>query len=239
MYQAVFRRKELKYLMDDAQARAFSNVILKYMLPDEYPKSAISNLYYDTPDFRLIRNSLAKPSYKEKLRLRCYSTPGPDTEAFLEIKKKVLGTTYKRRVELPYARALSYMAGRAAGWEGQIFRELDWMRQAYEPLAPVMYLSYDRCSFKGAEDPSLRLTVDRNIRWRTQQLDLSRGAWGEQLLEPGQWLMEIKITGAMPLWLADSLSELELYPVSFSKYGRAYQTMLFRQLYWEEVKQYA
>ena len=47
------------------------------------------------------------------------------------------------------------------------------------------------------------MTLDREILWRTEALDLRRGAWGEALLEPGQVLMEVKIANAAPLWLAE------------------------------------
>ncbi len=113
------------------------------------------------------------------------------------------------------------------------------MLKSYKNLAPAMFLSYDRLSFKGREDPSVRLTFDRNILWRTTALDLSAGTWGEQLLSPGERLMEIKITGAMPLWLAEALSRCGVYPTSFSKYGRAYETLLWRERYGKENLKYA
>lgn len=238
-YQAVCCRKEIKYLLSERQLAALSPVLEEHMEPDAFPSSTISNLYYDTPDFRLIRRSLQKPDYKEKLRLRCYQVPREDGEAFLEIKKKVTGVVYKRRAELPYARALAYLAGQEKGGDSQIFHELDWMLRRYGSLAPAMYLSYDRVSLKGREQPSLRLTVDRNILWRTECLDLAAGAWGEELLRPEQRLMEIKIPNAMPLWLADSLSQLGIFPAGFSKYGAAYQTMLGRRMSHQEVEKYA
>ena len=227
-YQAVFKRKEMKYLMSSEQNEKLMAILADEIVPDDFPTSAISNLYYDTPDFRLIRTSLQKPKYKEKLRLRCYKVPNATTQAFLEIKKKALGIVYKRRESLPYQRAVDFLAGKDPGKDTQIFRELDWMLKSYKNLAPAMFLSYDRLSFKGVEDSSVRITFDQNILWRTTALDLSAGTWGEQLLEPGQKLMEIKISNAMPLWLAHALSECKIYPTSFSKYGRAYQTMISR-----------
>lgn len=224
-YQAVFRRKEIKYLLSQRQVRALLPVLEEHMEPDAFAHSSISNLYYDTPDYRMIRRSLAKPGYKEKLRLRCYQVPRGDTQSFLEIKKKVSGVVYKRRTSLPYAQARAYLGGQAPGGDSQIFRELDWMLLAYQGLSPAMFLSYERDSFKGVDDPNLRLTLDQDILWRTDALDLRRGTWGEQLLRPGQVLMEIKIANAMPLWLAQALSEHAVYPASFSKYGQAYQTM--------------
>lgn len=238
-YQSVFRRREVKYLLDDRQYYALGQTLRQRMVPDEYLHSSISNLYYDTPNFRLIRESLAKPKYKEKLRLRCYSVPEEDSPSFVEIKKKCGGVVYKRRACLPYAQAVAYLAGQGEGDPGQIGRELDWFLGFYGDLHPAMYLSYDRISLKGKEDESLRLTLDRNIQWRTQALDLSQGPWGHALLRPEQRLMEIKIQDAMPLWLAEALSRLGIFPTSFSKYGAAYQTLLGGHSQREEVRRYA
>ena len=238
-YQAVFKRKEMKYLLSPQQVQMLTDELRDRIVPDDFPVSAISNLYYDTPDFRLIRTSLQKPKYKEKLRLRCYKVPNADTQAFLEIKKKAMGIVYKRRESLPYRRAVNYLAGKGPGGDSQIFRELDWMLKSYKNLAPAMFLSYDRLSFKGKEDASVRLTFDRNILWRTTVLDLAAGTWGEQLLAPGERLMEIKIAGAMPLWLAETLSKCGVYPTSFSKYGKAYETLLWRERYGKENLKYA
>ena len=238
-YQAVFKRKEMKYLLTDKQYQGLMWELRDRIAPDDFPVSTISNLYYDTPDYRLIRASLQKPKYKEKLRLRCYKVPNADTQAFLEIKKKAMGIVYKRRESLPYRRAVEFLAGRGPGGDSQIFRELSWMLRSYQNLAPAMFLSYDRLSFKGKDYPSVRLTFDRNILWRTTALDLSAGTWGEQLLQPGQRLLEIKIGNAMPIWLADALAKYRIYPISFSKYGRAYETMIWRERNEKEEVKYA
>lgn len=224
-YQAVFKRKEIKYLLTSTQMEAFRTAMEEHMEPDAFPHSSISNLYYDTPDFRMVRRSLEKPLYKEKLRLRSYATAEDSSQAFLEIKKKALGVVYKRRESLPYSQAVAYLDGGIPGGEGQIFRELDWILFAYGDLSPAMFVSYERDSFRGLEDPGLRLTLDRDILWRIRGLDLRLGAWGEPLLKEDETLMEIKISNAMPLWLSAALSDMGIFPLSYSKYGRAYQQM--------------
>lgn len=238
-YQTVFQRKEIKYLLTQSQLESLLPVIKRYMKPDDFAHSSISNLYYDTPDYRMIRRSLDKPQYKEKLRLRCYQVPHRDTPAFMEIKKKASGVVYKRRTSLPYTQAVAYLQRQTSGGDSQIFHELDWMLLTYQNLAPSVFLSYERDSWKGTDDPNLRLTLDQDILWRTQALDLRCGTWGKQLLGPEQKLMEIKIPNAMPLWLAEILSELAVYPSSFSKYGKAYQRMCSYSLTEKEVGQYA
>ena len=238
-YQAVFKRKEIKYLLTEAQYAAMLPVLKAHMEPDAFAHSSIFNLYYDTPDFRMIRRSLEKPSYKEKLRLRSYGVPNDGTQVFPEIKKKARGIVYKRRVSMPYGEAIRYLSRRQPGGDGQIFQELNWMLAAYGSLAPRIFLSYERDSWKGKEDASLRLTMDREILWRTEALDLRRGAWGTPLLEPGQVLMEIKITNAAPLWLAEALSENGVFPISFSKCGRAFESLCKNKINETEIKRYA
>ncbi len=222
-YQTVFQRKEVKYLLSTQQLQALMPLIRQYMEPDRFPHSSIGSLYYDTPDYRLIRRSLEKPEYKEKLRLRSYGVPGSDSPVFPEIKKKAGGIVYKRRESMGCEDAMDYLGGRCPGPEGQIFRELDWMLSAYPGLAPRMFLGYERDSWKGRETPDLRLTLDRDIRYRSYDLDLRWGFRGTSILPPGSTLMEIKISGATPLWLSRALSEIGIFPTSFSKYGESYK----------------
>jgi len=238
-YTAVFQRKEVKYLLSDAQLQALMPVLRQHMEPDDFPHSSIVNLYYDTPDFRMIRRSLEKPDYKEKLRLRSYGIPGDMTPVFPEIKKKAQGIVYKRRVAMPYNQALDYLSGNRPGPEGQIYRELDWMLRAYSDLAPRVFLSCERDSWKGLENPALRLTLDRDIFYRTHGLDLRWGPWGDPVLSSGQTLMEVKIPGAVPIWLARALSMLEIFPTSFSKYGEAYKQIYTETQKKQEVRRYA
>ncbi len=238
-YQAVFKRKEVKYLLTEAQLAALRPALETNMEPDAFAHSSISNLYYDTPDFRMLRRSQEKPAYKEKLRLRGYGVPDEETQVFPEIKKKAEGIVYKRRVRMPYGDAIHYLSRRRPGGDGQIFQELNWMLLAYGSLAPRIFLSYERDSWRGREEPSLRLTLDREILWRAEALDLRRGAWGEPLLGPDQVLMEVKITNAAPLWLAEALSENGIFPISFSKCGRAFETLCKNRINEMEMKRYA
>ncbi len=232
----VFERHEIKYMITDEQRKQILRGLEGRMIPDPHGESTICNVYYDTPDFRLIRRSLEKPKYKEKIRLRSYGTPGDDTIVFLELKKKYKGVVYKRRIELPEKSAEKYMAGKMdvselmkvmdSGSCPQIVSELDYFRKFYGDLKPNVYLCYDRCAYFSEEDENLRITFDRSIRWRTDKVSLTKGPGGKSLLMPGTSLMEIKTSSAMPVWLMKILSDAEARPSSFSKYGRAYQEIL-------------
>ena len=222
-----FRRIEKKYLMDRSQYEALWEALADYVEPDDYPKSTICNIYYDTPDYYLIRRSLEKPLYKEKFRLRTYGTPSEDNPVFMEIKKKYKGVVYKRRIRVKAADAVEYMAGgpEPDNKDPQIMEEIHWFRNRY-PLVPGMFIAYERIAFRAKDDPDLRITFDRNIRYRTEHMDMSHGDQGIRLLPQDKVLMEIKIPGAAPLWLSHILADLKIYPASFSKYGRAYMKLL-------------
>ena len=229
MADFVFKRKEQKYLLDADQTAAFRAAMERHMAPDRYATSAIRNIYYDTPDYRLIRRSLEKPVYKEKLRLRAYGDVTPDSKVFLEMKKKYDGIVYKRRISLKEHKAVAYMADPAKTLENkQIGREIDYFKAFYQELEPALYLSYDRQSWKN-EAGDLRITMDWNIQYRTSNLDLKLPPDGEQLLQPGQTLVEIKSPTAMPLWLVQLLNDNQIRQISFSKYGTAYQRLLREQ----------
>ena len=226
MADFVFRRKEQKYLMTAAQTEAVKEAMARNMVPDRYAFSSIRNVYYDSPDFRLIRRSLEKPEYKEKFRIRAYGETADDTTVFLELKKKYNGIVYKRRLAMKAADAVEYMADldKSLG-DTQIGREIDYFKRFYGNLQPAMFLSYDRQSWR-SPDGLLRITLDTNIRFRTYDVDLRSACYGEELLEPGQALMEIKAPGAMPMWVASLLSEQKIMKKPYTKYGYAYMRLL-------------
>lgn len=226
---ATFQRVEKKYLITQKQYEDFTNTLLDYMHPDEYGKHTISNLYFDTPDDVLVRRSIEKPHYKEKLRLRSYGIPNQDSKVFLEIKKKFDGIVYKRRVGMTLQEANSYIRKQEKPEkQGQIFQEIDYFMNYYQGLTPKLYLAYDRIAWAGNDDDSLRITFDTNIRSRWEDLYLEHGDYGTKLFDEDLYLMEIKVPGAFPLWMSALLNELEIYPVSFSKYGSIYQKKILR-----------
>ena len=223
----VFKRHEIKF-MTDARQRAFLEQALSdIMVPDAYGESTVCSVYYDTPDYRLIRASMEKPVYKEKLRLRSYGRAGQDDRIFMELKKKYKGIVYKRRIELKNSEAESFLAGETGLPEdSQIGREIEYFREFYKELVPAMYLCYDRTAFFCKTDPGLRITFDRNIRWQTENVSLTAPTQGRQILSPGQSLLEIKVGEAIPLWLVKLLNEADIKQTSFSKYATAYTTLV-------------
>jgi hypothetical protein len=221
----VFKRYELKYMLTKDQRDEILARMQDYMTADKYGRNTILSLYMDTPDYLLIRRSLEKPAYKEKLRLRSYGVADKDTEVFIELKKKYNAVVYKRREGMTESQLEDYLAASYPGKDTQIMREINYTMQHYPNLAPAMMLSYDREAYYGKNDNDFRMTFDDNILWRTEDLSLCSPIGGTPLLQPDQVLLEVKTAGAIPLWLVHTFSELDIRQTSFSKYGSAYQTI--------------
>ena len=229
--QFSFKRYEKKYMLTPDQLTRMLAGMENYMRADEFGHYTICNIYYDTDDFQLIRASLEKPIYKEKLRMRSYGVPSDQDKVFVELKKKYDSVVYKRRTVMHAVEAVSYIHnGIAPKRDDQICREIDWFMRSYHPT-PKVYIAYDRTAFAGLENSELRITFDTNLRWRDRELDLRAGDYGQMLLSPEHILMEIKIPGTTPIWLAHLLSEIGAFHTSFSKYGAWYtQNILGRDL---------
>ena len=139
------------------------------MKPDIHGKNTILSLYFDTPDDLLIRRSLEKPLYKEKLRVRSYGIADTDTTVFVELKKKYQSVVYKRRIAMSEKEARRYLLSHASVMDTQISREIDYCLFHYHNLIPRMLLSYDRAAFYAMDNPQFRITFDENILWRDRR----------------------------------------------------------------------
>ena len=219
--QYSFARCEKKYLLERDVYTGLLGRLRPRLRPDEYGNYSLCNIYYDTDDWRLVRASIEKPVYKEKLRVRSYGVPKPDGKAFVEIKKKFDGIVYKRRITTGIDKVEPFLDLADPADYGQIGREIISFQRFYQ-TKPKVFIGYDRIAFSGISDPGLRITFDTNLRWRGTDLDLRAGDYGEPLDSSDRVLMEIKLPGAYPLWLCRILSEMGVYPVSFSKYGTCY-----------------
>lgn len=230
-FQTVFKRYEIKYMLTLEQKEKLLYVMNDYMSLDKYGRSSIRNIYFDTDSYRLIRRSIDKPAYKEKLRIRSYGKASNNSRVFVELKKKYNGVVYKRRLDLPCDEAFAWTTGKApCPVDTQISREIDYFLKYYETLQPTAFLSYEREAYYEKNGGSFRVTFDDNIRFRTDNLSLISDVYGESLLEDGKVLMELKCAGGIPLWLVKVLSEEKIYKTSFSKYGTGYRRFILPNL---------
>ena len=221
MYQNIFKRVEEKYLLDKKQYNKLFKNIKSYITKDDYFKTTICNIYFDNSNDDLIINSMEKPIYKHKVRLRSYGVPKNKSDVFLEIKSKYKKIVGKRRVKLKLKDFNEYVNGNFNS-DSQIMKEIDYLFKLYD-LTPSYFIAYDRKSFKGLENSNLRITIDSNLRSRKDNLSLELGDSGKLYFDKEMYIMEIKTLGSMPLWLVRNLSDLKIFPVSFSKYASIYK----------------
>ena len=216
-----FKRYELQYKLTKNQYQEIIKTISNKLIKDEYGKTTIQSLYYDTDTFLLIRNSIEKPLYKEKLRARSYGLANKNTKVFLELKKKYDKVVYKRRVLVKEDEIEKFLTDKLGEQATQIEKEIAYVCRFYKTLKPKMLLLYDRTAYyeKGSD---LRITFDENIGYRTERLNLHSNLDRTPILEDGEVIMEIKTGRAYPMWLVKFLNGNKIYKSSFSKYGTAY-----------------
>lgn len=230
--QTVFKRYELKYILTQDQKNQLLQAMAPYMALDRYGRTTIRNIYFDTDTYLLIRRSIEKPEYKEKLRIRSYEKAGAQDIVFVELKKKYQHVVYKRRVTLPESEAMDWLCGTQDDKSGtQISEEVNYFLQYYRTLHPTVFLSYEREAFYSSDGSDFRVTFDENILCREDNISLGAAIYGMPLLQEGTTLMEIKCSGGIPMWMAQFLSANGIYKTSFSKYGTAYEKMIYPKLY--------
>ncbi len=226
-FQSTFKRYELKYLLTGAQKEAVLAAVKPYMLLDNYGRTTIRNIYFDTDNFRLIRRSIEKPVYKEKLRLRSYSLCLPESNIFVELKKKYESVVYKRRLTLPENEVMAaFKDGTPLPVKSQIGDEIEYFREYYGKLMPKVFLTYEREAFYSLDGSDFRITFDDNILYRTDDITLCSPPGGKAILRDELVLMEVKTSGALPLWLTGVLTKNSVFKTSFSKYGTAYADII-------------
>lgn len=234
MQNTIFNRYERKYILTKPQRDDMIEFLKNHLDFDPYSNNGkgyrVLNIYYDTHDYSIIRNSLAKPAYKEKLRLRSYQiNPKPEDPVFLEIKKKFEGRINKRRLDMTYQNTLNYLHSNQVPnlkdySSQQIFSEIDYFIKIHQ-AKPGAFISYQRVAFD-SKNQDLRVTFDNQMLFRTKDISLDKDGGLPILLDASYSLMEVKSQDNFPYWLASKLSEYELYSQSFSKYGTAYRQLL-------------
>ena len=214
-----FQRFEKKYLLSDEQFRKMMVKMKGHITPDKFSESDIRSIYYDTKDHQLIRRSIEKPEYKEKLRIRSYKEVDDDDQVFVELKKKYDGIVYKRRTKAKCKDLINDIR-HCSFKDPQVGKEINYALSYYGELQPSIFIGCQRISFTGVDDKDLRITFDKDICYRMNDLSLKRTDADKKLTD--QTVMELKIRDAMPLWLSDILDEVKAYPRGFSKVGNAY-----------------
>jgi SPX domain protein involved in polyphosphate accumulation len=222
-----FNRFELKYLLTSTQANAFREDLILHVDVDPHAGPAgsypLASLYYDTDDHRFYWEKLDGIKFRRKLRIRSYDpAPEPSTLVFAEIKQRVNRVTQKRRIVAPLADALALCGSGVIPEhdprDAATYEEIAAMTLYYD-LAPTVITLYERQAFVGREtDPGLRITFDKDIRYRADDLDLASGAPGRPAINPSWEVMEIKVNERIPFWLTDLVARHDCELIRISKY---------------------
>jgi len=226
--QSIFNRRENKYLVTTEQGAVLQRQLMQCMTIDRQGEYLVQNLYYDTDDWDIIRESIERPLYKEKLRLRFYDQKTSETRGFLELKKKFKGITYKRRIDFPLCELESRSVREiVSSFDSQISREINFFLQR-NAVSEKVFIVYTRIAYNGLKDEALRITFDKDVFFRLIGLGNYNSDDNRRILNHNQMIMEIKTTGAIPLWLTKALSENSIFPVPFSKFGVCYTGHIFK-----------
>lgn len=229
-----FKRIETKYVIAKEDLHDVIKDLKNYLVEDDYPTSTISNVYFDTEDFDVIQDALAKQNRREKIRMRTYlANPQADSQVFLEIKSKDQeGVGHKYRL-VSTAQSIQQLLTQGQVDENitdqDLVEEIQQLRHRYDNgLKPRMYIYYDRFSMKEKKTikhypyNKVRVTIDQNLTYRDELVSLFHGNSGQPLLDEGMIIMEVKAPGDKPQWLQDILDKHGLVEQKFSKYSCAY-----------------
>ena len=228
--QKEFQRREIKYILDP---EVFENLLFDlqaHLIQDDFAHSTISNVYFDSPDYQMIKDSINHLYGSEKIRMRTYDPePSETSQVFLEVKKK----EFQGELEIGHKYRLTSHPNAVYNYvqyglvdqslaDERVGQELAILRERYSQLLPMMYIHYKRFSMKGIEDPKVRVTFDRDILYRHTDVSLTDGHYGLPLLENGKIIMEVKVKNGIPDWMEEIFAKYSLAPQPFSKYTTAY-----------------
>ena len=217
-----FRRREKKFLLDQTQYQHFLEQTSPFLKRAEYFESVIQSVYYDTQTDALIRRSIERPLYKEKLRVRKYLGTENDPLVYIELKKKFEGIGYKRRALADWNELNEKgLSGCSYSCE-QIGKEIRQFAKVYPDLHPRMRIKTTRHSYVDKEDPDIRITFDFNVTYSDEDLNILEFNEGKELLPDGTVILEVKVPENLPLRYTKILTGEKIYRRPFSKYGTAY-----------------
>ncbi|MEY8463358.1 VTC domain-containing protein [Streptococcus merionis] len=218
MAKDFFKRKEKKYVLTQQQFEDFKSLLEEKMARDPYFVTQNNTIYFDNDNDEMIVNSIHGTDYKCKVRARHYAGTA---QTFLEIKSKIYGTVFKRRIILSIDQYRHFLdTGELP--DSQIARELAYIFES-KTLYPKIFIIYNRTSYKSKDDLSdLRITFDERLRSSTSNLDITLDEEMTLFFEEPRIIMEIKTKEGMPPWLVNYISGQQIYPQSFSKYGKIF-----------------
>jgi hypothetical protein len=227
-----FQRFEFKYYLPKNIADKLIPALLHYMEWDPYVKKSgrdfylVNSLYFDTENYDCFWDKEAGVSKRKKLRLRFYGDlSDPDSEVFLEIKRKNNAIVTKDRIKLPLKNCLD------GNWDG-IIKQLHLgdkdskflsellMFKLKNGLRPKIFINYRRKALIGKKDARFRVTFDYDIATKLSK-SLLNNKNGFTPVYPEGVVLELKYNNILPVWFHGIIERYQLDRVAYSKYCNA------------------
>jgi len=222
-YTRAFNRYEIKYVLHYEQAARLLEMIDPFIEVDRYAGAhghyRIVSLYYDSPQLVAFWEKIDGVKFRRKLRVRRYDAD-TDGRAYLEIKQRIDRTVQKRRVAGEAGEIIAWLGGATddGDFDDPVYQEAQWLAHT-QRLKPQVITSYTREAYFGKYERGLRVTLDKNIRWRPFRGPLRCSPGSDRfILPPHQFVLEVKCNDMIPGWLCSCLNHLNLQIDRFSKY---------------------
>jgi hypothetical protein len=236
VYQHRFQesRYELKYIIEERQARAVRDYIRSYLVADEHADPDAGNsyrvfsLYFDSPGLALFRSTVDGLKNRFKLRIRFYDDH-PGHPVFLEIKRRLTEVICKERACVHRSAVKSLLRGIRPG-VSVLASQLDRNKAAaamqtfYKTGLRIaaracVYISYQREAYVSPDRDQIRVTFDRQIsvaRYHPKAILAVPKA--TMPVDVGGVVLEMKFTDRFPNWMRDMVHALDLWRTPSAKY---------------------
>jgi len=232
-------RFELKYLIDEHQARAIRDFASGYLVPDEHAPDpptrdyVVNSLYLDSPDLSLCRATMTGQRNRRKLRIRMYDND-PAKAVFFEIKRRDANVILKQRAAVRRSSVDRLLHGHAARREDLMefspdqFGALQRFCEMTRRLRAVgqTFVYYHREAYESPNSNAARLTFDRRLRAApyTGKLKIPemRGSLAPRLRGV---VLELKFTNRFPIWMREMVRVFSLDRRSLAKYVYCVQVL--------------
>lgn len=224
-------RLEYKYLIPVDKLDSFRRELLPFVNLDDKHNDGneyiVRSIYFDTHDLRFYREKVEGYKIRKKLRIRGYNFVENANPVFLEIKRKNDGYINKNRAPLEYQNLDEFLESASINdfiikdSNGELHKR-DAEKFLYHlrknSLKPIVLIVYDREAFFSKFDESLRITFDKNLRYKIYPSLENLFSEDLQVLHKNNFILEVKFSEGFPNWLSNLINKYQLSRKSLSKY---------------------
>ena len=221
-------RLEYKYIVPTHKMENLRELLLPFVEYDPYSnidesgEYTVKSIYLDSKKFKDYQDKCDGIYKRKKIRIRGYNSITHDSKMFLEIKKKIGTHIYKNRSHIRFSELKGFLENKSLDSIESKKDISDAEKFLYYyvkgSLNPITLVTYEREAFFSKFDKSLRITFDKNIRYKkAENCDILFSEHSDTI-KSDFFVLEIKFTKGFPDWLQKILQSLDLKRGSFSKY---------------------